>query len=67
MLKLNLKPIYQTPPKYAFNVMCHISSISKWNYVVLHWIGKMNRYNRQRILPANLDINAQKYTKKKEK
>ena len=47
---LNLKPIYQTPSKYAFNVMYHINSIIKWNYVVLYWTGKMDRYNGQRIL-----------------
>ena len=29
MLKLNLKPIHQRPYKYAFNIMCHISSINK--------------------------------------
>ena len=29
ILKLNLKLIYQTPPKYTFNIMCHISNINK--------------------------------------
>ena len=30
MLKLKLKLIYQTSPKYAFNVTYHISNINKW-------------------------------------